>query len=73
MYELYKLTCLHDENRTSEREVVRFSKSYRARFSNEVLHRKMEIFTPTFEQNVTAGLNPLVHVNPNKIYTNPIE
>lgn len=27
----------------------------------------------TFEQNVTAGPNPLVHVNPNKMYTKPIE
>lgn len=53
--------------------MVRFSESYRVRLSNEVLHRKREIFTPTFEQNVTAGLNPLVHVNPNKIYTKPIE
>lgn len=52
---------------------MRFSKSYRARFSNEAPHRKREIFTPTFEQNVTAGLNPVVHVNPNKIYTKPIE
>lgn len=27
----------------------------------------------TFEQNVTAGPNPLVHVNPNKMYTKPTE
>lgn len=27
----------------------------------------------TFAQNVTAGPNPLVHVNPSKMYTKPIE
>lgn len=27
----------------------------------------------TFEQKATAGPNPLVHVNPKKMYTKPIE
>lgn len=27
----------------------------------------------TFEQNATAGPSPLVHDNPNKMYTKPIE
>lgn len=35
--------------------------------------KKKEIFIPTCEQNATAGLNPLVQVNPNKIYRKPIE
>lgn len=44
-------------------------------FSIEVICRKKkkEICTPTCEQNATAGLNPLVQVNPNKIYRKPIE
>lgn len=65
MYELYTSTSLHDEN--NFREVVGFSKPHSTMFSNEVFHKTKEIFTHTFEQNVTAGLNPLVHINPNKI------
>lgn len=70
---IHKSTRLHDENNI--REVGRFSKLYRAMVTIEVVCRKKkkEIFIPTCEQNATAGLNPLVQVNPNKIYRKPIE
>lgn len=72
MYEQQKTTKLHDENNI--RELVMFFPDYTERcFPMRLFVEKKEIFAPTFEQNVTAGLNPLVHVNPNKIYRKPIE
>lgn len=48
------------------------SEIQRKLFNGRCLFYKMWLVF-TFEQNVTAGPNPLVHVNPSKMYTKPIE